>query len=145
MCTAGQRVSLTITGPGPSFLSFFLFFSLCVSFSLSILPFSISVSSRASVSLCELSIQKFLILIVLTLKVAVYWAVARLAVSQASSCLCVALCFLCVPPSCLLGPFNLKVGECRRIFEHTAEFISSNSESECHFPTFGKKTNFSKF
>ena len=28
---------------------------------------------------------------------------------------------------------GLKLGECCWIFEHTAEFCSSNSESECHF------------
>ena len=36
MCTAGQRVSLTITGPGPSFFSiFFPFFSVSVFLSFS--------------------------------------------------------------------------------------------------------------
>ena len=33
---------------------------------------------------------------------------------------------------------RVKVGECRRIFEYTAEFWSSNSESECHFSYSGK-------
>ena len=35
--------------------------------------------------------------------------------------------------------YRLKVGECCRIFEPTAEFCSSNSEPECHFSNSVKK------
>ena len=41
MCTAGQRVLLTITGPGPSFFSLSLLLSLTLSLALS-LPFSLN-------------------------------------------------------------------------------------------------------